>query len=92
VDRFERANMPSVPPEEKRRILSFIVVGGGPTGVEFSGEFSDFLKKDLAKVNAYVCVWVGGCVYGFSLFQCLSLFAPRYHLTPPPFINSFIHA
>jgi hypothetical protein len=29
VDRFERANMPSVPPEEKRRILSFVVVGGG---------------------------------------------------------------
>lgn len=29
VDRFERASMPSVPPEEKERILSFVVVGGG---------------------------------------------------------------
>lgn len=32
VDRFERANMPSVPPDEKRRILSFVVVGGGVSG------------------------------------------------------------
>jgi NADH dehydrogenase FAD-containing subunit len=31
--------------------LSFVVVGGGPTGVEFSGEFSDFLNRDLAKVG-----------------------------------------
>jgi NADH:ubiquinone reductase (non-electrogenic) len=51
VDRFERANMPSVSMEEKKRILSFVVVGGGPTGVEFSGEFSDFLNRDLAKVG-----------------------------------------
>lgn len=29
VDQFERANMPSVPVEEKKRILSFVVVGGG---------------------------------------------------------------
>jgi NADH dehydrogenase FAD-containing subunit len=35
VDTFERANMPSVTPEERARILSFVVVGGGPTGIEF---------------------------------------------------------
>jgi hypothetical protein len=29
VDRFERASMPSVSLEEKKRILSFVVVGGG---------------------------------------------------------------
>jgi NADH:ubiquinone reductase (non-electrogenic) len=38
VDCFERANLPSVAEEDKRRILSFVVVGGGPTGVEFAGE------------------------------------------------------
>lgn len=44
VDQFERANMPNISPEEKERILSFVVVGGGPTGIEFSGEclFSSF--------------------------------------------------
>jgi len=65
VDRFERANMPSVSPEEKKRILSFVVVGGGPTGVEWSGEFSDFLKRDLAKVSLWGVeerlIWTKGC-------------------------------
>jgi len=65
VDRFERANMPSVSPEEKIRILSFVVVGGGPTGVEWSGEFSDFLKRDLAKVSLWGVegrlIWTKGC-------------------------------
>ena len=41
--------MPSASIEEKMRILSFVVVGGGPTGIEFSGEFHDFLTRDLAK-------------------------------------------
>jgi len=30
------------------------VVGGGPTGVEFSGELSDFIKNDIAKM--YPCL------------------------------------
>lgn len=31
------------------RILSCVVVGGGPTGVEFTAELCDFLWKDLPK-------------------------------------------
>jgi NADH:ubiquinone reductase (non-electrogenic) len=31
-----------------RRLLHVVVVGGGPTGVEFSGELCDFIKNDLA--------------------------------------------
>ena len=42
---FELATQPSVDPEERRRLLHFVVVGGGPTGVEFSAEFHDFLKQ-----------------------------------------------
>ena len=36
---------------EKRRraLLTFVVVGGGPTGVEFSGELFDFLKQDVRR-------------------------------------------
>jgi len=34
-----------------KQLLSFVVVGGGPTGVEFCGELSDFIKHDL--VNRY---------------------------------------
>jgi len=33
ITRFERANLPSTPVEEKKRLLSFVVVGGGPTGM-----------------------------------------------------------
>lgn len=29
--------------DEVRRLLNFVIVGGGPTGVEFAAEFSDFV-------------------------------------------------
>jgi NADH:ubiquinone reductase (non-electrogenic) len=34
--------------ERTKRLLHVVVVGGGPTGVEFSGELLDFIKNDLA--------------------------------------------
>ncbi|KAF7840580.1 internal alternative NAD(P)H-ubiquinone oxidoreductase A1, mitochondrial-like [Senna tora] len=33
--------------KEKKRLLHCVVVGGGPTGVEFSGELSDFIMNDV---------------------------------------------
>lgn len=48
IDCFERASTPGVPPEERRRLLHCVVVGGGPTGVEFAAEMHDFLVQDLA--------------------------------------------
>ncbi|KAK7342204.1 hypothetical protein VNO80_25148 [Phaseolus coccineus] len=48
VELFERASLPSLPVEEKKRLLSFVVVGGGPTGVEFSAELHDFVHEDMA--------------------------------------------
>ncbi|XAR58904.1 NADH:ubiquinone reductase (non-electrogenic) [Bertholletia excelsa] len=41
------SDVPGVTEEEKRRILHCVVVGGGPTGVEFSGELSDFIMRDV---------------------------------------------
>lgn len=32
VERFELASFPDISKEEKCRLLSFVVVGGGPTG------------------------------------------------------------
>lgn len=46
---FERASEPNVSPSEKQKLLSFYVVGGGPTGVEFCSELYDFLKEDIQK-------------------------------------------
>lgn len=42
------ATLPKEDPERKR-LLSFVVVGGGPTGVEFAGELQDFVDQDLTK-------------------------------------------
>ncbi|KAG5020951.1 hypothetical protein JHK87_016806 [Glycine soja] len=50
VDLFERASLPSLPVEEKKKLLSFVVVGGGPTGVEFAAELHDFVLEDMAKL------------------------------------------
>ena len=43
---FERANIPEQSEEEKRNALSFVVVGAGPTGVEFTGELRDWLENE----------------------------------------------
>lgn len=39
-DAFESAMTPTQSIEEKKRLLHFVVVGGGPTGVEFAAEVS----------------------------------------------------
>ena len=31
--------------EERRRLLHIVIVGGGPTGVEFAGELSSFVSS-----------------------------------------------
>jgi NADH dehydrogenase FAD-containing subunit len=46
---FERAANPVLAEAERHRLLTFVIVGGGPTSVEFAGELSDFVMKD-AKV------------------------------------------
>lgn len=47
-------NEAGVSDEEKRRLLHCVVVGGGPTGVEFSGELSDFIMRDVHQRYAHV--------------------------------------
>ncbi|KAF9582449.1 hypothetical protein BGW38_000193 [Lunasporangiospora selenospora] len=47
MENFEKASLPTTSPEERRQLLSFVVCGGGPTGVEFAAELYDFLKEDL---------------------------------------------
>ncbi|KAI9501041.1 hypothetical protein BX070DRAFT_194985 [Coemansia spiralis] len=44
---FEKAVLPTTPLEEKRRLLTFVICGGGPTGCEFAAELYDFLAEDL---------------------------------------------
>lgn len=44
---FERAEM-SASEEERRHLLTFVLVGGGPTGVEMAGAISELARKALA--------------------------------------------
>ncbi|CAF1240962.1 unnamed protein product [Rotaria sp. Silwood1] len=46
-DAFESAMTPTQTEEERKRLLHFVVVGGGPTGVEFAAELADLVREDL---------------------------------------------
>ncbi|PIA34374.1 hypothetical protein AQUCO_03800171v1 [Aquilegia coerulea] len=54
IDCFERANLPNLSDEERKNNLHFVVVGGGPTGVEFAAELHDFLEEDLSRLYPQV--------------------------------------
>ncbi|KAG2172711.1 hypothetical protein INT43_000058 [Umbelopsis isabellina] len=47
MDCIETAGFPNQSPEEIDRLLHMVVVGGGPTGVEYAAELHDFLVEDL---------------------------------------------
>ncbi|GFZ05605.1 NAD(P)H dehydrogenase B1 [Actinidia rufa] len=50
IDCFEKAVLPGLSEEERQTNLHFIIVGGGPTGVEFAAELHDFVQEDLVKI------------------------------------------
>ena len=45
---FERAVL-EPDPERRRRLLTFVIVGGGPTGVEFAGALVELIRGPLVK-------------------------------------------
>ena len=49
MDCVETAGFKDQTDEERKRLLHMVVVGGGPTGVEFAGELQDFFEQDLKK-------------------------------------------
>lgn len=49
IEQLERASTPGLDDEERARLLTFVVVGGGPTGVEFAAELHDFVDEDLPR-------------------------------------------
>jgi len=54
IDCFEEAVLPDFSEEEKKKNLHFVIVGGGPTGVEFAAELHDHIVEDL--VHLYPAV------------------------------------
>lgn len=49
IECFERASNPSLNDDERDRLLSFAVVGGGATSCEFATEFADFVHDDVSR-------------------------------------------
>lgn len=47
---FEGAALPTTSVEMKKQLLNFAVVGGGPTGIEFSAELHDLINEDMKKL------------------------------------------
>ncbi|KAJ1799721.1 NADH:ubiquinone oxidoreductase, partial [Coemansia sp. RSA 2399] len=48
-DTIEKASFDNISAEERSRLLNIVVVGGGPTGVEFAGELHDLITEDLSR-------------------------------------------
>ncbi|KAJ7777915.1 FAD/NAD-P-binding domain-containing protein [Mycena maculata] len=46
---FEQAMQPTLSDVERRNLLNFCIVGGGPTGVEFASELHDLLHAEIAE-------------------------------------------
>lgn len=70
---FETASLPTTSEEMKRMLLNFAVVGGGPTGIEWSAELCDMIEEDMKKLYpelvgySKVCSILSSLVYGRSL-------------------------
>lgn len=49
LDRLERASLCTDDPDRRRRLLSFVVVGGGPTGVEIAGAIGEMKRYIISR-------------------------------------------
>lgn len=49
IENLEIASLPTTSPEDRERLLSFVVCGGGPTGVEIAAEIYDMIAEDVHK-------------------------------------------
>mmetsp|Transcript_8228 Transcript_8228/g.20796 ORF Transcript_8228/g.20796 Transcript_8228/m.20796 type:complete len:612 (+) Transcript_8228:214-2049(+) len=49
-ERFERATLPDVPDSRIQQLLTFVVIGAGPTGVELAAELYDMVYQDISRM------------------------------------------
>ena len=59
-DVVERAAREGTTDDERRRLLSVAVVGGGPAGVEVAAEVHSLLSEDVARVRPQLQARVWG--------------------------------
>lgn len=73
---FEIAALPTTPAELKRHYLNFAVVGGGPTGIEWSAELYDMVHEDMKRLYPELIPYVKITVYDVAS-TVLSMFDER---------------
>jgi len=56
-ERFERATLPGIPRERVRELLTFVVIGAGPTGVELAAELYDMAGPGRAPHCLLIVHW-----------------------------------
>lgn len=49
LEQFARAEIPGLASDEIRKHLTFVVCGGGPTGVEIAAEIDDLIHEELTR-------------------------------------------
>ena len=47
---FERASLPGLSETRLAELLTFVVIGAGPTGVELCGELRDYVEQDVPRL------------------------------------------
>lgn len=70
---FETAALPTTSDEMRKCLLNFAIIGGGPTGIEFSAELHDFISQDLSKIYPELTKFVKISVYDVAP-KVLSMF------------------
>ncbi|PFH58793.1 hypothetical protein XA68_13209 [Ophiocordyceps unilateralis] len=63
---FEKAALPSTTDAQRRRLLHFAVVGGGPTGIEFAGELHDLVHEDMSRLYPGLIPFVAVTIYDIA--------------------------
>jgi NADH dehydrogenase len=50
LNNFEQACLPTTSDDERKKLLSFVICGAGPTGVEVAAEIFDLVNEDLPRL------------------------------------------
>ncbi|KPM33879.1 hypothetical protein AK830_g12693 [Neonectria ditissima] len=63
---FEKAALPTSTAADRKKLLHFAVVGGGPTGIEFAAELHDLVHEDLSKLYPELMQHVAITIYDIA--------------------------
>jgi NADH:ubiquinone reductase (non-electrogenic) len=66
LDCFELASLPTCSEKQKRDLLHFVIVGGGPTGVELAAEMDELIHGHLSRLYHDLASFVTISVYDIA--------------------------